>query len=152
MRFGVTVRSLLSTEVPTLHYALEALTLADGLDVNELAQCEVSRAKHVSDRQKVLWSDLELSHVSLGWQVVFQEVADLGSCSLLESSLAASNLDCIDVVAVLFELHLGDLASVDLYHGARSVHTPPVPEVSHTDLVSKQADSFGVSIDRLSCK
>lgn len=51
---------------------------------------------------------------------------------------------------MLFGLHLGDLASIQLNDGARLKFSPLVPEVSHTYFVAQNTDSGGVTIN-LSC-
>lgn len=52
-----------------------------------------------------------------------------------------ADLDGVHRMSVSLEFDLGDLASINLDDGARHRNAPPVPEVSHADLVANQAYS-----------
>lgn len=71
------MRCKLLREVPLLDGSLEALTDRDRLDVDVLADLEVSGTDAVADRQEVFWCYLELDKVFLGWQIMLQIMAGL---------------------------------------------------------------------------
>jgi hypothetical protein len=74
-------------------------------------------------------------------------MASLRLLQVLEALLTTADL--YGVVPVLLEsLHLSDLAPIDLYDSAWYDLTPLVPEVSHADLVAKQAHSLALAILR----
>lgn len=139
----------LTTEVPSLHGTLITLTLGDGLDVHKLSDLEVTRTQAVPNRKEVLGCHGELSQMSLGRQVEFKEVTSLRLLQVLHSFLSHTDLDRVDSV-LLESLDLCDLASIDLKDCAWHDLAPLVPEVSHSHLVPKEADSPGVTIGRSS--
>jgi hypothetical protein len=138
MRLRVAVRGLLATEVPLLHYALEAFTFRDGLHVDPLTDAEVARPQHEADRKHIFRRDLKLSQECLWRQSVFKEVTSQRSLEAFHSLLAATDLKHLRTV-LLQGLDLCHLTPVDLNDCARSEDAPPIPEVRHTHLVAKHA-------------
>ena len=135
MCLRITVRSLLSAEVPPLHDALEPFALACSLYINPLTKLEVSRTQKVPNWQEILRSDWKLGQVSLWWQPILQIVASLWLLDLVKQLFTASNLDGVETICLL-SLNLDDLAPVNLEHSTRHMHAPSIPEMSASDLVA----------------
>ena len=57
-----------------------------------------------------------------------------------------TNLYSVDPVPFL-SLDLRNLDPIDLYHSAGGQFTPLVPEVRHSNFVTKKADSLGQPVD-----
>ena len=93
MSFGVTMRSTLTTEIPSFHDTLETLTFTCGLDVYELAKLEMCWAESIANRQEVLWCYSKLSQVSLGRKSIFQKVASLGFFEVFYFHISAAYLN-----------------------------------------------------------
>lgn len=147
VRERVTVRGVLSGEVPPLHDTTHTFTLGNCLHINKLADVEVSRSEAIADGEEVLWGHNELSEMSLGWEVVLEEVTSLGLVQILQALLTDTDLDGVNAILLLC-LDLGHLAAVNLEDGACHDLTPLVPEVCHANFVSKEAHALAVPVGR----
>jgi hypothetical protein len=93
--FGVSVCSVLTTEIPSFHDTLVSLTLALGGDVYKLSDIEVRWAQQITYWQEVFLSHLELCKMLLGWKSILQEVASLWFLQSFKVLFTESNLDCV---------------------------------------------------------
>jgi hypothetical protein len=144
MSSTITVSSVLTTEIPSLHSTLITLTLGHRFNVNILADLEMSWPQAVSDRDKHVWSDFELSKVLLRRQVVLQQVTYLSLVHMLEVWLTSAHLDSVSAIFFLRK-DLSYLAPVHLDDGAWNLLAPLVVVVSAPHFVSDQASSLAVS-------
>lgn len=145
MRQRHTVRSILHVEVPALNCASETFTLANCLNINKLADLEMSWAQTVANWKETFGRHFKLGKVSLCGQIVFEQVSNLGLLHLVGVDFANTNLDSVSAVFLL-RLDLGDLTTVQLDHSAGLELAPLVPEVRAADLVSDHASALAQTI------
>lgn len=148
MSLGVSVSSVTAREIPPLHDSSCALTDRCSLHIYPLTNLEVARAKAVADWQEVLWGDLKLSEMFLGWQVILEEMTSLRLLQLANMFFANADLNGVDAVAFKC-LHLGDLAAIELDDGAGDKSAPSVPEMRHAHLVANDTSTEARTTCRL---
>jgi len=84
--------------------------------------------------------------VSFRWQIVLHQVANLGFIHFIRQHFSNSYLNSVDSV-LLKCLYLSDLGTINLYHSAWGQFAPLIPEMCHSNLVAKQADSLGQTVN-----
>jgi len=129
-----------TAEAPTLHAALEALTLGLALDIDDLA-CDIMVGRDLgANVEQAVCVHTELMDDSLGLHFGLAEMAALRLCNILRLDDTCTKLDGSVAVTIHFA-NGNDLIAFECQNGDRHVPTIFLEQAGHPHLLRDHAST-----------